>query len=80
MQRNKEEQAKQQAARKPGREDVHEQREAGQKREGVVGARPTQQSLADQERADWEGMGQGRYEAPRQPPQHEQKRTQPKKH
>ena len=61
----KPERAKEEMAKKPGREDVHEQREANQKREGVVkkkdGARPvwkSEQSILDDQRAEGEGMGQ----------------------
>jgi hypothetical protein len=49
----KENAAKREAAKKPGRDDVHEQREQGQRREGVVREGT---SLIDRERADWEGM------------------------
>jgi len=48
----------------PGRDDVHEQRHPAQPREGVVpntppGApRPPTTTQGDQDRADWEGMGQ----------------------
>jgi hypothetical protein len=48
--------AKKQATEKPSRDDVHEQREPNQTREGVV-RKPTQ-TQSDRERADWEGMGQ----------------------
>lgn len=50
------------AAKKPGPSDVHEQRQKEQKEEAVVekgNSRPPTQSLIDQERGDWEGMGQG---------------------
>lgn len=40
----------------PNRDDVHEQREPNQPREGVV-RKPTQ-TQTDRDRADWEGMGQ----------------------
>jgi hypothetical protein len=58
--RNPEQQASRQAAQKPTRDDVHEQRQEGQSQEGVVqqGARPPAQSQIDAERSDWEGMGQ----------------------
>lgn len=80
MQKNKEKQAKDAAAEKPGREDVHEQRESNQRQEGVVSGkpRPPHQSLVDEQRADWEGMGQSRYEPPPPAPQAE-KRTPPTK-
>lgn len=49
----------QQAAEKPSRDDVHEQRQKGQPAEGVKPApRPGSQSLNDEARADWEGMAQ----------------------
>lgn len=54
-------QNKKEMTEKPSREDVHEQREQNQQREGVVKApkgRPPAQSLVDEQRADWEGMGQ----------------------
>jgi hypothetical protein len=53
------EQAKDAAAKKPSRDDVHEQREAGQKHEGVVTppARPPTQTQIELERAAGEGMG-----------------------
>ena len=60
----KPERAKEELAKKPGREDLHEQREADQKREGIVKkdrARPvwkSEQSILDEERAEGEGMGQ----------------------
>jgi hypothetical protein len=47
---------KKQATENPSRDDVHEQRETNQPREGVV-RKPTQ-TQSDRERADWEGMGQ----------------------
>lgn len=55
-----EQQAKREASQKPSRDDVHEQREAGQKQEGVVepAGRPPAQSEIDKDRADWEGMAQ----------------------
>src|SRR5690606_4743937 len=52
----KEEKQKKEIAENPAREDVHEQREPNQPREGVV-RKPTQ-TQSDRERADWEGMGQ----------------------
>ena len=51
-----EKEQKKRIAEKPGREDVHEQREQDQTREGVV-RKPTQ-TQTDKDRADWEGMGQ----------------------
>ncbi len=56
-----EDHAAQEAAKKPGPSDVHEQRQKQQKQEAVVekGPRPPTQSLIDEERGDWEGMGQG---------------------
>ncbi len=61
-----EQQANKEAAKNPARDDVHEQRQAGQKQEGVVKktspSRPPAQSLIDQERGDWEGMGQSRHQ------------------
>jgi hypothetical protein len=58
--RNPDQQATREAAKKPTRDDVHEQRQDGQSEEGVVqqGARPPAQSQIDAERGDWEGMGQ----------------------
>ena len=58
------EQARREAAAKPSKDDVHEQREAGQTHEGVVqtSPRPPQQSQIDAERSDWEGMGQARHQ------------------
>jgi hypothetical protein len=55
-----EDQATHEAAKKPSPGDVHEQRQPDQKEEGVVkkDPRPPSQSLIDQERGDWEGMGQ----------------------
>ena len=55
----KPEHAKKEMSNNPSREDVHEQREDNQKREGVVkkDAPPARQSLIEKERADWEGMG-----------------------
>jgi hypothetical protein len=52
------EQAKDAAAKKPSRDDVHEQREAGQKHEGVVTppARPPTQTQIELDRAAGEGM------------------------
>ena len=47
---------KKQIAETPSRDDVHEQREKDQPREGVV-RQPTQ-TQSDRDRADWEGMGQ----------------------
>ncbi len=60
----KPEHAKKEMTENPARDDVHEQREPEQKREGVVekdekkksDATP-RQSLVEKERADWEGMG-----------------------
>jgi hypothetical protein len=52
----KEQQQKREIANNPSRDDVHEQRDANQPREGVV-RKPTQ-TQSDRERADWEGMGQ----------------------
>jgi hypothetical protein len=52
----KERDQKKEIANNPSREDVHEQREANQPREGVV-RKPTQ-TQSDRDRADWEGMGQ----------------------
>lgn len=66
----KEQSAKQEVAKKPSRDDVHEQREQGQPREGVVkqGSAPTQAQIqADKERADWEGMGQPQDQSPPEP-------------
>ena len=57
-----EDHAAQEAARKPGPSDVHEQRQQKQEQEAVVertGSRPPTQSIIDEERGDWEGMGQG---------------------
>ena len=54
-----EQKAKAEAAKKPGRDDVHEQREAGQKGEGAVATPPvrrTQQSQLELDRAAGEGM------------------------
>jgi len=55
----KPDQAKKEMTKNPAREDLHEQREDNQKREGVVekDPRPPQQSLIEKERGDWEGMG-----------------------
>ncbi len=67
MKERQEERAKRDATNKPTRDDVHEQREADQPREGVVkkeGARPVTQSEIDRERADWEGMGQAQQVPP----------------
>lgn len=50
------------AAKKPSTSDVREQRQKPQQEEAVVekgNSRPPTQSLIDQERGDWEGMGQG---------------------
>jgi hypothetical protein len=57
-----EEHAANEAAKKPGPSDVHEQRQSDQKEEAVVqkGQRAPTQSLIDEERGDWEGMGQNR--------------------
>lgn len=57
---NPEQAAKREASKSPTRDDVHEQREAGQTQEGVVrpAARPPAQSQIDKDRADWEGMAQ----------------------
>ena len=53
------EQATREAAITPSKDDLHEQREPEQTQEAVVTApRPPQQSQIDQERSDWEGMGQ----------------------
>jgi hypothetical protein len=70
-------QAKREAARKPSKDDVHEQREANQHQEGVVqtAPRPPQQSQIDAERADWEGMGQSRYQ-----PEEDKPKSEPTKH
>jgi hypothetical protein len=59
-----EQQANMEASKKPARDDVHEQRQSGQKQEGVVkrDTRPPAQSLIDEERGDWEGMGQSRHQ------------------
>jgi hypothetical protein len=66
--RTKEERTKEELSKKPGREDVHEQREASQPREGVVkkvrAPQVSQQSILDEQRAEGEGMGQ-----PQAPPQ-----------
>ena len=60
-----EDHAAKEAAKKPGPSDVHEQRQTDQKAEAVVekktDVRPPTQSLIDEERGDWEGMGQGRH-------------------
>jgi hypothetical protein len=59
------EHAAHEAAKKPGPSDVHEQRQSDQKSEGVVekkGERPPTQSLIDEERGDWEGMGQSQHQ------------------
>lgn len=60
-----EEHATREAAKKPGPSDVHEQRQSNQTAEGVVQKtkepRPPSQSLIDQERGDWEGMGQSKH-------------------
>jgi hypothetical protein len=54
-----EEHAKKEAAKRPSRDDLHEQRDAAQPREGVVReGRPPAQSEIDRDRAEWEGMGQ----------------------
>ncbi|MDB4936163.1 MAG: hypothetical protein JWP87_3135 [Labilithrix sp.] len=60
----KEQQASREAAKKPARDDVHEQRQSSQDKEGVVkrDTRPPAQSLLDEERGDWEGMGQSRHQ------------------
>jgi hypothetical protein len=59
-----EQQANREAAKKAARDDVHEQRQPDQKQEGIVerDTRPPAQSLIDQERGDWEGMGQARHQ------------------
>jgi hypothetical protein len=58
--------AKKKAAEKPGPDDLHEQREKDQARDGVVReGRPPAQSLIERQRADWEGMGQS--QAPSEP-------------
>ena len=53
--------AAQEAAKRPGPADVHEQREIDQNAEAVVekkkDGRPPTQSLIDEERGDWEGIG-----------------------
>jgi hypothetical protein len=54
--KKKEREQQQRIANNPSREDVHEQREPNQPREGVV-RKPTQ-TQTDRDRADWEGMGQ----------------------
>ena len=57
-----EDHAAHEAARKPGPSDVHEQRQQKQEQEAVVersGSRRPTQSTLDEERGDWEGMGQG---------------------
>ncbi len=52
-------QAKDEAAKQPSRDDVHEQREQNQEAEGVVKApHPPTQTQSDEARADWEGMAQ----------------------
>jgi hypothetical protein len=51
----KERDQKKEIANAPNRDDVHEQREVDQPREGVV-RKPTQ-TQSDRDRADWEGMG-----------------------
>jgi len=53
-----EQQASRNAAEKPSRDDVHEQREAGQKAEGIVKEAPrrTMQSQLELDRASDEGM------------------------
>ena len=60
---NSSEKPKKEATQNPGKEDVHEQREPDQQREGVVrkdkkDEKTSRTSLSDRERADWEGMGQ----------------------
>lgn len=69
--RSAEQQASNEAAKKPTRDDVHEQRQQEQGQEGVVkqGARPPAQSQLDAERSDWEGMGQSQHRPPRSPDQ-----------
>jgi hypothetical protein len=64
--RTAEQQASNEAAKKPTRDDVHEQRQQEQSQEGVVkqGARPPAQSQIDAERGDWEGMGQSQHRPP----------------
>lgn len=52
----KEQEQKKQIANNPSRDDVHEQRDPNQPREGVV--RKQTQTQSDEGRADWEGMGQ----------------------
>lgn len=54
--KKKEQEQKKEIAKNPSRDDVHEQREPNQQREGVV-RKPTQ-TQSDRDRADWEGMGQ----------------------
>lgn len=56
----KEHEQKKQIADKPGRDDVHEQRDANQTDTSNVPAAPRKptQTQSDRERADWEGMGQ----------------------
>lgn len=53
---DKERKQKQEISKNPSRDDVHEQRDPNQPREGVV-RKPTQ-TQTDEDRADWEGMGQ----------------------
>jgi hypothetical protein len=54
----KDREQKNEIVKNPSREDVHEQRDPNQPREGVV-RKPTQtQTDKDKDRADWEGMGQ----------------------
>lgn len=68
-----EQQATREASKKPSKDDLHEQREAGQQQEGVVhtAPRPPLQSQLDRERSDWEGMGQSRYQPEEDKPKSE---------
>ena len=71
-----EQQASREAASKPSPHDLHEQRQAGQQREAVIreGAKRTQQSQLDLDRAAGEGMtapsGAEFTETPAAPPTH----------
>lgn len=56
----KENEQKKEIVNNPSRDDVHEQRDPNQQREGVV-RKPTQ-TQSDSDRADWEGMGQPKSE------------------
>ena len=67
--------AQQQAASKPST-NIHEPCDPGQKQEVVQTSPRPQQSQIDAERADWEGMGQSRY----QPEEDKPKSGQPSKH